>query len=345
MWSVLLLSLAAQNAGASELKDGDPSKLRLAIMAIAPEGVPPEYAAGITETIATDIARTGVFDTISPRQIGSILAYEKRKDALGACLDDACFAQVARLVKAEHLIGGSVAKVGSTLVLNLILIDAAEGRAQNRSKRETDNPSELIAGASRSAIVLLKPLLSKRMGYLKVATNVPDAAVLVDDERRSEGVGQVIALPAGPHTVKVSKDGFYPANADVLVQPGAVLTERVSLIPAKETIAAYESKADFMRTAGWISGALAVGAGVASVIFYSQASDDKQVVDAYAALSDFERAQRDRAVVTEAKDSFEVNQGLYLGALGGAILLGGASLYFWLAGDDPDRYEEFRALQ
>lgn len=342
----LLLAAGALVAQAdAELKDGDPTKVRLAIMAISADGVPADYAVGITETIATEIARTGVFDTISPKQIASILAYEKRKDALGGCVEEDCYVQVARLVKAEKLLGGSVAKIGEQLVLNLMLIDAADGKAVNRARRETANPSELLEQSHRTAIVLLQPLLNDKRGYLRISANVGEAAVFVDEERRAEGVSQVIALPAGPHTLRVAKEGFYSSNLDVLIKPSQIETARVSLIPAKETIESYESRASFMRTSAYVTGALAIAAIAGSAIFYTRASSDKEVVDAFAGATDFDRSQaglREEAVA--ARDSFELNQGLYLGSILGAVVLGGASAFFFLAGDDPDRYEEFHAL-
>src|SRR5262249_57483580 len=118
-----------------------------------------------------------------------------------------------------------------------------------------------------------QPVLSRRGGFLKVAANVNDAAVIVDDERRSEGVGQVIPLSAGPHVLKISKDGFYATSADVFVRPSRVSEEVVKLIPAKETIESYETKATMMRYGGYASGVIAVGAAVAAGIFYAKASD------------------------------------------------------------------------
>jgi hypothetical protein len=80
MWVCALVAQASPSEG---LKDMQEDKAKLAIMTLAAQGVPPEFAAGITESIATGIARTGVFATISPTQVTSILAYEKRKEALG----------------------------------------------------------------------------------------------------------------------------------------------------------------------------------------------------------------------------------------------------------------------
>ena len=245
----------------------DASESRLAIMSLTAAGVPEDYALGLTETIATAIAGFGVFETISPRQIKSLLSYEKRRDALGDCANEACFTQVAKVVRADYLVAGSVSKVGDQLVLNLVLIDHAKGAAIKRTNRKTTDPSALMSEAEDATIALLQPVLTKRQGYLQIASNVEDAQIVVDDELRPERVGQVIALGSGPHTVKIKRDGFYSANTRLTVFPGRLSTEQVSLIPAKETIEAYETKANLMRYGAYATGVVAVAGAVASAIF------------------------------------------------------------------------------
>lgn len=334
--NLLLAALAAAPSGAHP---------RLAVMAVGADGVAPELAAGVTETLATAVEQTGVFESISPKQLASLLAYEKRKEALGGCAAEDCYVQVGQLVKAKHLASGSVARVGEKLVLNLVLMDTESGKAVKRTSRETPSATELLSEVGRAAIVLLQPLLAERQGYLRLETNVPEAVVSVDDERRIEGVGQVIPVAAGPHTVRITAEGFYAAVADVHVQPGLVHVERVSLIPAKETISAYETKASLMRYGAYAAGAIAVGAGIASAVFYANASDDKHVVDAFAASSSLERADAElRARALTAQDDFSSGQSLYLVTLGTAVVAGGTAVALWLLGDDPDRYEEFREL-
>ncbi len=326
--------------------DAPTSKTRLAVMSLAAAGVPEEYAAGVTETIATSADETGVFETVSPRQIQSLLAYEKRKEVLGGCVDEACYVQVAKLVKARHLVGGTVAQVGRKLTLNLVLIDAVEGRALKRHEAETDDPSALMEAARHAIIVLLQPVLEARQGYLKVAVNIGDAQIVVDGERRKEGVDQVIALAAGPHVLKVTRDGFYSTTADVFVRQSRVRVEDVKLIPAKDTIEGYESSARAWRYGAYTTGILAVGAAVASGIFYARATKDLNTVNSYAALNSEQQALmmdlRNDAIA--ADDRFGTNQALYLSLLAGALVSGGVSLYLFLAGDNPDRYEEFHAL-
>ena len=318
---------------------------RIAVMQLKAAGAPEEYVEGVTETIATVVSDTGVFETISPRQVGSLLAYEKRRELLGGCVDEACYTQVARLVKARYVIAGSVVRVDKRLVLNLVLIDAEAGNALDRTNRETEDSATLLSEVRHAAIVLLQPLLSTRQGYLKVNANVPDVELVVDDTLRLEKAGQVMGLAAGPHVLEVRREGFYSASADLFVRPSHVRVENVNLIPAKETIENYESTARLMRYSAYGSAAVAVVSGVLSGVFFAQATEDKNLVDSYSQARAIDRPMiGSRSEAVAAEDSFATHQALYISMLTTAVIAGGLSLYLFIAGDDPDRYAEFRSL-
>ena len=336
--TILTLTLTAQSASI------DPSpgvKTRLAVMPFKSVGTSDGFVEGLTETFATEVANTEVFDVVSPRQVAAVLAYEKRKELLGSCVEDDCYLQVARLVKADHLIGGSVAQVDQRLVLNVVLIDATKGKALARRKSTRPSAAGLLADIKSTAIVLLQPLLGARQGFLKVAVNVPDAELVIDDRRRAQASGQPVPLAAGPHILRVDRDGFYSASADVFVKPGRVSFERIDLIPAQATVEAYERKATWMRVGAWTTAALAVGSAVASGLFYAQATDNKEFTDRFGAALSAERLSLggyDR--YQEERDAFDTNQGLYLGFLIGALVSGAAATYLFVAGDPPGRYED-----
>jgi hypothetical protein len=318
---------------------------RLAVMTLAGPGVEPGLVEGLTETLAARVADAGVFEVVSPRQVASLLAHERRRELAGGCVDEACYRQVAAAVRAPHLVGGSVAQVDARWVLNLVLVDAATGEALKRVQRELGDAPALLTEVGRAAITLLQPLLESRRGFLRVAVDVPDASLSIDDERRPEAAGQVLTLAAGPHVLRVTREGFYPATADVRVRPGELAVASVRLVPARETIERHETTARRMRTGAYASGALAVGAAVAAAVFYGRASDDKAFVDAFASALDRERpALGSRAEALARRDSFETHQALYLSALGTALVSSGVSLILWLAGEDPDRYAEFRGI-
>ena len=340
--TIFTLSLVAQAAPAESAAI---PKTRLAVLALKNAGTPESFVEGVTETFATSAGNTGVFEVISPRQVAAVLAYEKRKELVGTCAEEDCYLQIARLVRAKHIVGGSIAQVGKKVVLNMVLIDAARGRALGRINREAQSAAALMAAVRPAAIILLQPLLVERQGYLKVALNTDGADLVVDDRQRAEGAGQVMALAAGPHILRVDKDGFYSTTADVFVRPGRVTVEEINLIPAKATVEAYERRATWMRAGAWTTGALAVGAAIGAGVFYSQATDNKDFTDRYASALAVERADLggyDRYL--DERNSFDTNQGLYLGLLAGAIVSGAVSAYLFIAGDPPGRYDEYEAI-
>lgn len=320
-------------------------KTRLAVMTFKSVGTPDGFAEGLTETFATEATNTLVFDVVSPGQVAAVLAYEKRKELVGSCEDDSCYSQVAKLVKAEHIIGGSVAQVGDRLVLNVALIDATKGQALARRQRTMSSAAALIADVKKTAIVLLQPLLKANQGFVKVNVNVPDANIVIDDRIRPESTGQPISLSAGPHVLRVDRDGFYSANAELRIQPGRMAVERVDLIPARSTVEAYERRATWMRAGAWTTGALAVASAVGSAVFYSLATSNKDFTDRYASALDINRSSvgtYDQYL--DERNAFDTNQGLYLGFLAGAIVSGAVSAYLFIDGDPPGRYEDFAAV-
>ena len=301
-------------APVANVANAAPKKTRLAVMTFKSVGTPEGFAEGLTETFATAAANTLAFDVVSPRQVSAVLAYEKRKELVGSCDDDSCYSQVAKLVKARHIIGGSVAQVGDRLVLNVALIDASKGQALARRQRSMASAAALIADVKQTAIVLLQPLLKANQGYVKVNVNVPDANIVIDDRIRSESTGQVITLAAGPHVLRVDRDGFYSANAELLVQPGRMAVERVDLIPARQTVEDYERRATWMRAGAWTTGALAVASAVGAAVFYSLATDNKDFTDRFATSQDINRSSVGTyEQYLEERDAFDTNQGLYLG--------------------------------
>jgi TolB-like protein len=320
-------------------------KQRLAIMALSADGVPAAYAVGLTETIATALSQTGVFETVSPKQISSLLAYEKRRDALGDCDDAECYTQIAKLVRADFLISGSVAQVGDTIVMNLALVDSKAGKVSKRLDKKISDATELMLNAHKVAIALVQPILSEKQGYLRIAANVSRAEIYIDDELRIENLGQIIALSAGPHTLRLVRDGFYRVSGQFLIKPDLVHEERATLIPAKATLQAYETKAKAMRYGAYVATLIAIGAGVGGVYYYGAATDDKLVVDSFASALESERAFGDRrAGALAAQDRFDTNQALYLVGLSSAVISAASAGLLYLFGDDPDRYEAFTDL-
>lgn len=332
----------AAHAAPAAPQGAGPVVSRLAVIDLEANGVPAELSRALTESVATKADRTGVFETVSPVQLAAVVALDKSRWAMGGCSDEACFARLAEAVNAEHALGGSVAKSGDTYALQLVLVEVETAKALGRIQRSSTEPSDLIELASEATVILLQPILTERSGYANVTTNVDGAQLTIDGELSAVRPGQVFQLAAGPHVVKGARDGFYSSSVDLSVRPEQVSAVQLTLVPSPETVRAYESDANLMRTAAWATAGLTVVAGVAAAFFYSETTNNLNEVKDYNALLDIDRAQV--SAPTEAHSNAELNQGLYLSLLGTAVVSGLASAGLFAFGPDPDRYSEFDSL-
>lgn len=337
----ILGALAADTALAQ-----DSAQFRLGVLQLEGEGRSQALSTAVTESLSRWAANTGIFETISPAQIRAIVQHDKRRDLFGQCKADTCYQSLGRVLEASHLVTGTLAKTGASFTLNLILIDTKTGSALRRTTRQATGVPELLKSAERGLAILLQPLLSKHQGFLRLAGNadVHEAAVAIDGVRRPERIGKLVTLAAGPHVLRVTREGFYPLEIDVMIRPTRITEHRLELIPAPDTIANYERKARRARFTAWTTAALSLTTGVLAAYFYDQASGHKAVSDGYAlAVANNQNPEVSLSRAVQAEDAFGSNQTLYLSLLGGAVVSGMVSTYLFSTGGAPDRYEEFKA--
>jgi hypothetical protein len=124
-----------------------------------------------------------------------------------------------------------------------------------------------------------------------------------------------------------------------------VLAKSVALLPSNDFIDRYEGSAKKMRLGAWITTGLAV-AGIGAAVAFNQMSASTE--------SEFlpKRTQslaspNDAALAQQVKDlSSQGSTQVFLSRLGLGVGLAalGLATYFWVAGDDPYKYEAFREV-
>ena len=79
---------------------------------------------------------------------------------------------------------------------------------------------------------MLRGLLQDAAARVQLAITPPDAEVHVDGRRfKSTGSDRVIHLNPGPHSVRVTRDGYVPTTIDVQVERGGRETHAIALRP------------------------------------------------------------------------------------------------------------------
>ncbi len=331
---VLALCLQAGTAGAAD-------KQKIAVLELNARGLDADVARSITDVVAREVDRSGLFETLSTDDIRAMLQHEQSKMLVG-CDDASCLAEIGGALGVAKLLAGNVGKIGETYVISLKLIDVRAAEVVNREERTVRGKADDLIAEARAAVkVLLRPLMKKAEGALSLACSEEGAEVYVDDLMIGTTPLPTRKLPGGYHALKVKKASFVVFAKDVLIEPGKTSRLEAVLIPSPEFIVGYEQRASTYRSLAWTFTALAVAsAGAAGGLLVwndGRLGDYRQDRKRYE-----EEGIGDAAALNDRADSINLVDTLswVMGGIGVASL--GTALYLWIAGDPPGRYEHLR---
>ena len=335
---VALLCAAAPAFAASD------SRVKIAVLDLQARGVDAALVSSAGTLIASELNKLEVFKVISREDIRNMLSFEKDKQNLGCEADQACLAEIGGALGVEYIIAGSLAKIGDTLVLALALNNTRTATVENRVSENVSGKGDALIGAiSRNAKVLVSKILKGREGYLVLQAAETGAVVKIDGQiRGTTPVKGRMTLTWGPHLLEVEKAGFVSYSEDISIPNKQVLAKNIALVPSNDFIDAYEGKAKKMRTAAWITSGLAV-AGVGAAIFFNQKSASTETSFAAARTTYLQtQAQSDYDKMKSLANTGNSQVLLARVGLGVGVAALAAATYFWVAGDDPHKYEGFK---
>ncbi|HLV67328.1 MAG TPA: PEGA domain-containing protein [Polyangiaceae bacterium] len=209
----------------------------------------------------------------------------------------------------------------------------------------------LQPGQAQRVALVMEPLGPDRSrgGRLSLTVSEPDAVVVVDGRPQAH-LARGIFLPAGRHTVRVQRAGFFDVERSISIRTGLNPID-VRLVPTADYLADYTSRARAFRTWGYVSlaagGILAAGSGV--FLSWNQREID-EAERAFARHEAEVRASPSGAckadtceeiakILVEDLDAKRKRQALgWVGVGVGAAGIATGVLLFAL-GPDPDRYE------
>src|SRR4051812_22436106 len=336
---VLLTLLSAAPAFAAS-----DTRVKIAVLDLQNRGVDKSLVDSAGTLIASELNKLEVFKVISREDIRNMLSFEKDKQNLGCEADQACLAEIGGALGVEYIIAGSLAKIGDTLVLSMTLNNTKTATVENRVSENVSGKGDALIGAvSRNAKVLVSKILKGREGFLVLTVAETGAVVKIDGQiKGTTPMKGRMTLTWGPHLLEVEKAGFIAYNEDISVPNKQVLAKDIALVPSNDFIDAYEGKAKKMRIAAWITSALAV-AGAGTAIYFNQKSsttetqfnEAKSTYLTTLAPGDYDKmtslANTGNSQVTAARIGLSV-----------AVVGAAAALFFWVAGDDPSKYENYK---
>ncbi|MBW1811418.1 MAG: PEGA domain-containing protein [Deltaproteobacteria bacterium] len=323
------------------------TKSKIAILDLRDKGVGPDVASLLTGVISTRLAEIGIFTVITRDDIKNILTHEQDKILLG-CADESCLTDIGGILGAEYLIAGEVGMVGQKYVIGLQRIDVKATKVVKRVDRQFEGSREkLLQEVANAAYKVIEDILQARSGMALLNVSEEGADILVDGKTVGSSPMKNLPLAAGPRDIRISKNGFVDWVRTIQVQPQQVQMLDVTMIPSAVFIQAYEDDAKSMRMWAWITLGtfVAMEAGAVALRTYTYLEYDP-IEDDYA--NGEYRGMTSDEFFAKYKDDMDRAEIMDYAALAMGIAgigVGVLSLYLFLEGDDPNRYEKFRGFK
>ncbi|HEY4222163.1 MAG TPA: PEGA domain-containing protein, partial [Myxococcota bacterium] len=289
---------------------------------------------------------TGVLQPTTEEDIRRMMDLEQMKLML-ACTDapsspasgktpeEQCLSSFKQALGAKLLVTGTVGKAGDDVLISLTLIDLDKAVSLARETAQSKTATGIVSAVRGVLPKLVKPILDARSGSLAVLSNEEGATVLLDGAAVGTAPWRGEHVPAGPHRVEASKDGFIKSSVDVVVPPAGSGAIEVLLVPSHEFADAHKKTALIYRISA-ITGAglaaLSLGGGTALWVYQSQRTGD------YAKSAALDNTG---AILLPAGKFNEINSlrlTSYL-LMGAAVPLAAVSGALFYLGDDPGKYD------
>jgi TolB-like protein len=152
-WILAITSLVFLSAG--PVRAADPVPLRVAVLTIKAEGgVKQQVGDVLTEQLAAAVQARG-YSVMSPQDLITRLGFERQRQLLG-CTDSSCLVEVGQALGVDRLVSGTIAVIGSSVVINLVLLNNQSGavdfRYSERVKNATDEAFLDLVPAAANAL-------------------------------------------------------------------------------------------------------------------------------------------------------------------------------------------------
>ena len=318
--------------------------VKIAVLDFQARGVDPGLAQSAGTIVASELNKLEVFKVISREDIRNMLSFEKDKQSLGCEADQACLAEIGGALGVEYIIAGSLAKIGDQTVLSMALNNTRSATVENRlSETVSSQGDALIKAIARNSQALVSKIMKGREGFLVLSVAETGAVVKIDGQiKGTTPVRGRMTLNWGPHLLEVEKKGFVSYSEDISVPNKQVLSKNVSLVPSNDFIDEYESSAKKMRIGAWIATGLAAAGAVAAITFNQLSSSTEK--DFATQLTTYQQTnlQSDRDKLQSLSDKGNSQVLLSRIGLGVAVAAALGATYFWVAGDDPHKYDNYK---
>lgn len=122
----LLMAVSSMVQAEDLASKSAPKKFSIAVSALEGRGLAEGEANTLTDALASHLMNTGAFRVLERGKMDLVLK-EQGFQQSGACTDEACIVEMGQLLGVDHMVTGSIGKVGKTYSVNVRMIHVATG--------------------------------------------------------------------------------------------------------------------------------------------------------------------------------------------------------------------------
>lgn len=289
--------------------------------------------------------------------VTDILTHAADLALLGSDADGPSLAMLGEKVGADYLLTSTVSQVDDDTVIHTRLVKVATSAVLVRREVRASQQGGLMPALRAAAQLALAPVFAHLKGTLTVRVSEEGANVLVDDDLVGTSPVAALTLPGGVHTVAVTKEGFIREARTFRMTKGAALVEEFTLRPSVEFLEAYRAKNGLYRTLAWTTTGLAlplVAGALGGALGWMHFNGESERLAADVAARQLPEyvpnpqggtpLKNPELVAAEEQRTALGTQAVWSSAIGGVAGVGGLvsgvlAGYFWIFGDDPQRYD------
>ncbi len=206
----------------------------------------------------------------------------RMKEQLDGCdLGLECFTEIFGAHAWQAFIVGNISGLGDERVINLRLIEPAQGGEVRRaSEKASGDERELIVQMRKAAVSLLAPELF--VGTLELSATQPGLRIVIDGEL----VGTTplpsprLEVPVGRHAIEASGDGLVPFSSMLDIAYGEVVPLTV-LLPENQLFVGGDTPFRARWYTWALAGAGVIGLSLAGYFHYESYDSARTIEDLY----------------------------------------------------------------
>lgn len=339
----------------------EPEDTRSKIYVLDPKVV--DMAEGIGATISSALAQSIEKEglrALTREDAKEVINQQGDLAVIGADGDPMTLSNLGKAIGAPHLLAVVATQAANgDIIFQGRMIDAVNIKVLvRRETRASDYDGEILTAIKELARLCLAPFFAHLNGTIALTCSEEGANVFVDDVQIGTTPIEPFEIAGGYHTVKLTKEGFIRFQKQVQPKKEDTLPLEVALKPSLEYMQKYRAEAELYRTVGFVSASaavalVAVGAGFG--VGYLVGLDGIKDIDD--TLGDNERLAQlgpncetavgcpEKTALEEDRNDLAFQSQLFsVGGIAGAavgIAAGAAATYFFVFGNNPDRYAEF----